>query len=330
MTRARSSQISLDETPYYHCICRCVRRAFLCGQDHYSGQDYDHRRQWVVDRLAVLVGIFAIDLCAYAVMSNHYHVVLKVDRARAEAWSVEEVAERWMGLFSGPLLVRRWLRGETVEAETLKAVEIVESWRSRLFDLGWFMKCLNEHLARKANEEDNTKGRFWESRYKSQALLDEKALLSCMAYVDLNPVRAGMAATPEQSEHTSIQQRSQALSQKPGQKGGAKPRLVPMVDAEHIETDDEGTLCRVRLMDYLQLVDATGRALREDKRGAISAEAADVLQRLGIDETAWLRHMAPRKQRTPLAMGAMCRLRAFAKATGRRWIAGQKAACSLG
>ncbi|WP_062815464.1 transposase [Alcanivorax sp. NBRC 102024] len=330
MTRARSSQISLDETPYYHCICRCVRRAFLCGQDHYSGQDYEHRRQWVVDRLAVLVEIFAIDLCAYAVMSNHYHVVLKVDRARAETWSVEEVAERWMGLFSGPLLVRRWLRGETVEAETLKAVEIVESWRSRLFDLGWFMKCLNEHLARKANEEDNTKGRFWESRYKSQALLDEKALLSCMAYVDLNPVRAGMAATPEQSEHTSIQQRSQALSQKPGQKGGAKPRLVPMVDAEHIETDDEGTLCRVRLMDYLQLVDATGRALREDKRGAISAEAADVLQRLGIDETAWLRHMAPRKQRTPLAMGTMCRLRAFAKATGRRWIAGQKAACSLG
>ena len=330
MTRARSSQISLDETPYYHCICRCVRRAFLCGRDHYSGQDYDHRRQWVVDRLAVLVEIFAIDLCAYAVMSNHYHVVLKVDRARAETWSVEEVAERWMGLFSGPLLVRRWLRGETVEAETLKAVEIVESWRSRLFDLGWFMKCLNEHLARKANEEDNTKGRFWESRYKSQALLDEKALLSCMAYVDLNPVRAGMAATPEQSEHTSIQQRSQALSQKPGQKGGAKPRLVPMVDAEHIETDDEGTLCRVRLMDYLQLVDATGRALREDKRGAISAEAADVLQRLGIDETAWLRHMAPRKQRTPLAMGTMCRLRAFAKATGRRWIAGQKAACSLG
>ena len=122
------------------------------------------------------------------------------------------------GAVFGPLLVKRWLRGETVDAETVKAIEIVESWRSRLFDPGRFMKCLNGHLARKANEQDNTKGRFWESRYKSQALLDEKALLSCMAYVDLNPVRAGMAATPEQSDHTSIQQRSQALNQKPGQK----------------------------------------------------------------------------------------------------------------
>ena len=83
MTQSRASQISLDDTPYYHCICRCVRRAFLCGRDHCSGQDYEHRRQWVVDRLALLVQVFAVDLCAYAVMSNHYHLVLKVDRHRA-------------------------------------------------------------------------------------------------------------------------------------------------------------------------------------------------------------------------------------------------------
>lgn len=212
MTRARRTQISLDETPYYHCICRCVRRAFLCGKDHYSGQDYAHRRQWVVDRLAVLVDMFAIDLCAYAVMSNHYHVVLRVDRSRALGWSDREVAEHWMRLFSGPLLVRRWLNHETGEGEALKALEIIEKWRERLYDIGWFMRCLNEHLARLANDEDNCKGRFWEGRYKCQALLDEKAVLSCMAYVDLNPVRAGMAATPEASEYTSVQQRANALN----------------------------------------------------------------------------------------------------------------------
>lgn len=328
MTQARYSQISLDETPYYHCICRCVRRAFLCGQDSYSGEDYEHRRQWVVERLATLVEIFAIDLCAYAVMSNHYHVVLKVDRANAETWSPEEVAERWMTLFSGPLLVKRWLRGETVKAETLKAQEIVEGWRARLFDLGWFMKCLNEHLARKANEEDHCKGRFWESRYKSQALLDEKALLSCMAYVDLNPVRAGIAATPEGSEHTSIRQRAARLRNDDVSQG--KPRLLPLVDADNTEAEDAETVCRFRLMDYLQLVDATGRALREGKRGAIDHEAADILARLGIDQSAWFRHMAPRKQRVPLAVGAMTRLRAFAETTGRQWISGQTVACALG
>lgn len=328
MTRARYQQVSLEETPYYHCICRCVRRAFLCGRDHYSGQDYEHRRQWMVERLATLVEVFAIDLCAYAVMSNHYHVVLRVDRGQAESWSEREVAAQWMQLFSGPALVQRWLRDETGEAETLKALEIVEEWRSRLYDLGWFMRCLNEHLARRANEEDGCKGRFWEGRYKSQALLDEKALLSCMAYVDLNPVRAGMAATPETSDYTSFQQRSGAVQNMPSAE--TAPTLIPLVDAEHIESDDDATVSRIRLMDYLELVDATGRALRADKRGAINGAAAGILARLGIDERAWLKHMAPRKQRTPLAIGPLARVRAFAEATGRRWIAGQNAACALG
>lgn len=323
MTRARYSQVSLDETSYYHCICRCVRRAFLCGKDDYSGQDYEHRRQWVVERLAVLVEVFAIDLCAYAVMSNHYHVVLKVDRERAKGWSDRQVAERWMTLFSGHLLVQRWLRDETSEAETLKALEMVNDWRERLFDLGWFMKCLNEYLARRANEEDCCKGRFWESRYKCQALLDEKALLSCMAYVDLNPVRAGIAATPERSDYTSVQQRSKEVIG--AKKAAQKPRLLPFVEAGNIESDAAESLCRFRLMDYLQLVDATGRALRTDKRGAIAGQAAEVLERLGVDQQAWLRHMTPRKQRQPLALGSLAKVKAFAEATGRAWVSGQNA-----
>lgn len=328
MTRARYQQVSLGETPYYHCICRCVRRAFLCGRDHYSGQDYEHRRQWGVERLATLVSVFAIDLCAYAVMSNHYHVVLRVDRGRAESWTPRQVAEHWMLLFSGSLLVKRWLRDDTGETETLKALEIVEEWRSRLYDLGWFMRCLNEYLARRANEEDDCKGRFWERRYKSQALLDEKALLSCMAYVDLNPVRAGMAATPESSDYTSIQQRSCAVQNKPPIVKA--PKLLPLVDATHIESDDNATICRMRLMDYLELVDATGRALRSGKRGAIEDRAAGILDRLGVDQRIWLKHMAPRKQRAPLAIGSLAKVRAFAEATGRCWIAGQKTACAFG
>ena len=324
MTRARYTQVSLDSTSYYHCICRCVRRAFLCGQDHYSGQDYEHRRQWVVDRLAVLGEVFAIDLCAYAVMSNHYHVVLRINQKKALGWSDQEVAERWMQLFSGPLIVKRWLKGETESAETLKALEIVQTWRERLYDLGWFMKCLNEYLARKANEEDCCKGRFWESRYKCQALLDEKAVLQCMAYVDLNPVRAAMAETPEESDYTSIQQRSESVMST--SEDNLKPTLLPMVAANTAEAEDDDTVCRFRLMDYLELVDSTGRAVRDDKRGAISAHAAGVLDRLGIDEKAWLAHMKPKQQRKPIALGALDKLKEYAQMTGRKWIAGQSLA----
>lgn len=120
MTRARYTQVSLDSTPYYHCVCRCVRRAFLCGRDHYSGQDYEHRREWVVERLAVLAEVFAIDLCAYAVMSNHYYLVLRINQQKALSLPDKEVAERWMQLFSGSLIVKRWLKGETKDAESLK------------------------------------------------------------------------------------------------------------------------------------------------------------------------------------------------------------------
>ncbi|MZR63897.1 transposase [Alcanivorax sp. DP30] len=320
MTRARYTQVSLDSTSYYHCICRCVRRAFLCGKDHYSGQDYEHRRQWVVDRLAVLVEVFAIDLCAYAVMSNHYHLVVRINQQQALGWSDREVAERWMQLFSGPLIVKRWLKGETKAAEDLKVQEIVDTWRERLHDLGWFMKCLNEHLARKANEEDCCKGRFWESRYKCQALLDEKAVLQCMAYVDLNPVRARMADTPENADYTSMKQRSEKIQ---GGESMNVPALLPMVDAENTETADHDTVCRFRLMDYLELVDSTGRAVRDDKRGSISAHAAGVLDRLGIDERAWLAHMKPRKRRQPIAMGTLEKLKEYAQNTGRKWVAGQ-------
>ncbi len=79
MTRPRSEIVSLADTPFHHCVSRCVRRAFLCGDDRYSGKNFDHRKSWLVNRLALLDEVFAIDIAAYAVMSNHFHVVLHVD-----------------------------------------------------------------------------------------------------------------------------------------------------------------------------------------------------------------------------------------------------------
>jgi REP element-mobilizing transposase RayT len=162
MTRARNQLISPETTPYYHCISRCVRRAFLCGEDSLTGNNYEHRKEWVIERLRELADVFAIDICAYAIMSNHYHLVLRIDLDKASEWTSHQVIEQWEKLYSLPVLVVRYLRGEcTCDAERIKAEEIINTWRERLGDISWFMRSLNEYLARRGNEEDNCTGRFW-------------------------------------------------------------------------------------------------------------------------------------------------------------------------
>ncbi|MCA0949658.1 transposase, partial [Shewanella chilikensis] len=211
MPRPRRTQISLEDTTYYHCCSRVVRRAFLCGDDAYSGKNYDHRRGWVESLLFELEAVFAIDVAAFAIMSNHLHLVLHIDIETANRWTDREVLEQWHKLFKGDDLTQKFTQGELIEAyEVPRLKRTIAIYRSRLCDISWFMRCLNEPIARQANQEDNCTGRFWEGRFKSQALLDEAAVLTCMAYVDLNPIRAKMADTPEQSEHTSIRLRIQA------------------------------------------------------------------------------------------------------------------------
>ena len=162
MPRPRYSQVSLDATPYYHCVSRCVRRAFLCGSDPINGNSFEHRRGWIEDKLIELAQVFALELCAYAVMSNHYHVVLFVDDEKALAWSTEDVIKHWHQLFNGCVLSQRYEQGVVLRQAELKALdEVVNEWRSRLMDISWFMRCLNESIARQANAEDNCSGRFW-------------------------------------------------------------------------------------------------------------------------------------------------------------------------
>jgi REP element-mobilizing transposase RayT len=286
MPRPRKTLVSLDDTPYYHCISRCVRRAFLCGEDHQSGRSFEHRRGWIEERLFGLSQSFAIDLCAYAVMSNHTHLVLFVDTEQALAWSDQEVIERWHSLFSGLPLSQRYLRGDRLSsAESKRLQEITAQWRERLMSISWFMRCLNEHIARQANAEDNCTGRFWEGRFKCQALLDDAALAACLAYVDLNPVRADMAETPETSDHTSVQRRIRALFNANEAIPPQPPELMPFVG--NLRQDMPKGLA-FRLEDYLSLVDWTGRQFREDKRGSISEALPPILQRLAIDADSWL------------------------------------------
>lgn len=241
-------------------------------------------------RIKELAAIFAIDVAAYAVMSNHYHVVVHIARPRALSWSRDAVLTRWTQLFCGPVLVRRYLSPARIAmdtAEIAKVEEIAERYRARLHDLSWFMRVLNESLARQANAEDECTGRFWEGRFKSQALLDEQALLAAMAYVDLNPVRAGMAATPEGSDYTSIQAR---LGSAPVTRArlGDVPE-VPLPQAPLMPFDATGRTAWAipfAYVDYLELVDWTGRALHPKKKGSIAGYQPKILERIGVDGSA--------------------------------------------
>ena len=308
MTQARKRLVSLSDTPYYHCVSRCVRRAFLCGKDSVTGFDFEHRRQWIVDRMQELADIYAIDLCAYAVMSNHYHVVVRIDAKQVSLWNEREVAERWCQLFAGPMLVQRWLAGISMSpAERERITEFIDLWRDRLCSLSWFMRCLNETIARMANREDHCTGRFWEGRFKSQALLDEKALLSCMAYVDLNPIRAAMAKSPETSDFTSIQQRIQR-------------------DGCHVLRRFSGNSDNTKgipytLKDYLQLVDWAGRAVLSNKKGYIPPDTPPILHRLSLAPDELVQFLGS-KQNYPRAMGSLDRIRQFAQSAGAAFFKG--------
>ena len=141
-------------------------------------------------------------------MHNHLHLVVKLNPDEAQQWGMDEILERWGCLFKGAPIVQRYHKGDQLTPVERDALSIcAESYKQRLQSLSWFMKCLSEPIARQANKEDNCTGHFWESRFKSQALLTEKAVLSAMAYVDLNPIRACMADTPEASDFTSIKER---------------------------------------------------------------------------------------------------------------------------
>ena len=288
MPKPRKQQVSIEDTPYYHCVSRCVRRAFLCGTDSLTGESYEHRRGWLENKLLELPQIFAIQIAAYAIMSNHYHVVLYIDSDASKSWADEQVIERWHSLFKGNLLSQRFMRGDDLNKADLARLQIyITEWRSRLTDISWFMRVLNESIAREANLEDDCTGRFWEGRFKSQALLDEAALAACMAYVDLNPVRAGMAKTLEESDHTSIKARSEKAQtvQAPNHLHQQPKELLPFAGNPR-QNMPKGI--SMKLTDYLELVDATGRIIRDDKRGYIPDNSAKILERLGLDEDRWL------------------------------------------
>jgi hypothetical protein len=189
--------------------------------------------------------------------------------------------ERWHKLFKGTLLTQQYLRGENMPEYLMTSLlETVEVYRERLMDISWFMRLLNQSIATQANQEDNCTGHFWEGRFKSQALLDEAAIAACMAYVDLNPVRAKIAKTPESSGFTSVKKRVNAAL-----KAKQPSMLMPFVGNPR-HNMPKGL--PFELKDYLELIELTGRCIRADKVGYIEQNQPALLIRLNIAPENWL------------------------------------------
>ena len=366
MTMPRSALVSLSDTPWYHVVSRCVRRAFLCGDDSVTGKNFNHRRGWIESRLLELAGVFAIDVAAFAVMSNHYHIVVRIDKDRAGKWTDEEVLKRWTQLFSGPLFVQRYLSEDRAEMDISQLSSVTSAaatYRERLHDLSWFMRVLNESLARMANAEDDCTRRFWEGRFKSQALLDEHALLAAMAYVDLNPIRAAMAETPEQSDHTSVQQRIRDISDTVAAKTKTNkvskkehrsaaillPKLPPIKETQDDRLHSEKKLRKLvqaKLMpfapseifaagipfgfdDYLELVDTVGRAAHPNKSGFIPEKTPALLLRLEIDVETFIEYINDFLKEFGSAVGTPHSLIGLAASRQSRSLRGMSAARAI-
>ena len=306
----RREVLSEGEIQVVHCVNRCVRRGFLCGVDELTGKNYEHRRQWMRNRLEFLAGIFGVDVLGFLVMSNHLHVILRSRPDVVKDWSDEEIARRWWNLFPQ----RRNKDGSPAEhADTdlnhlMADAKMLAELRARLSSISWFMRCTSEVIARMANAEDECTGRFWEGRFKATVLPDEAAIAACMAYVDLNPIRAGLAATPEKSDFTSAQERIADLKAadevstsdakdariEHGRNAGwlapveLEPKRKKVREKRSTRRASNKGCVFMSLAEYLQLLDWTGRQLKPGKCGAIPRNAPPILDRLNLSAELWL------------------------------------------
>lgn len=316
MTYARREIFSPDESGFFHCISRCVRRAFLCGYDRCSRKSFKHRKKWIKQRLYELIEIFAIECLAYAVMSNHLHSILRNRPDIVALWSDREVARRWRLLFP----YRRSADGRPEEPDEeeigriVSSPQLVAKYRSRLSDISWFNRCLNEHIARRANVEDDCSGRFWEGRFRSIRLETPEAVIACSVYVDLNPIRAGKAQSLEESDFTSIQDRIRALACT-GSEG--TPKLVAPVEVANLH---DFTPQR-----YIELVRETGRML-VDQKHSLPAHLLSTLKLLGIRPEGWVENARNHETLFHRVMGPVRALRSFASRKNRAWLCGLSSA----
>ncbi|MGC1718339.1 MAG: hypothetical protein WA746_05080 [Isosphaeraceae bacterium] len=299
MTIARAHLVDASVTRWYHCVLRCVRRADLLGEGKFD------RKRWIERRLQELAQIFSVTVAAFAVLDDRLHVLVRLDPDVAKRWSNDDVVRRWARLspprdkYRQPTPVSDgWVKSQRKDSRW------VATARERLQSLSWFMKCLKEPLSRLANREEQTRGAFFEGRFKSVAILDEEALIVTCAYIDILPVAAGIARTAEAGKHTSIRQRVKHVKAQGGARdlnaarrgsvSGSKATagreeglwLCPIEDRRRLDSSCAGMVEGFSLGNYLLLLEYTGRLFREGE-AVVSADLAGTLERLGSNAEDW-------------------------------------------
>ncbi|MCA9258590.1 MAG: hypothetical protein KDA61_05300 [Planctomycetales bacterium] len=205
----RSATVDPFEVGVYHAYNSVVRGRRLLGYDPLLKKDFGHRKVLLRNRMQHLCAGMAIEVLDYAILSNHFHTVLRNRSDIVQRWDDEEVARRWWQVCPK----RRKRDGTPADPKSTEIRSYLakaEEYRARLADVSWFMRLATQPIARLANKEDEVKGRFFAERFKCNKLESPADVLNCSIYVDLNIVRAGLADAPETSEFTSAYDRIQA------------------------------------------------------------------------------------------------------------------------
>ena len=312
----RSDKIDPREVQIVHAVSRTTRACWLLGRDPNSGKNYNHRKGWIEALIKRFAAHFAIDVLAYSVLSSHHHQMLRSRPDIVDSWDDSEVARRWLMICPQ----RKDDNGDPLppsesELDTIRnCPSRLEQIRRRLSDVSWWMRLLNQRIAQRANKEDGATGRFFEDRFKGIPVIDEKSVLACAVYVDLNWIRSCMAETLELSDYTSVQRRIQALeteTRASETSQAAQDRRQRLADSflapvELCEAtsqpglqpgklgarcSDKGFLPMSR-QAYLELLDWSARQVASGKRGCTPDELPPILNRLGLATTVWLELVA--------------------------------------
>lgn len=319
--RNRRDVIDESVVGAYHVSSRTVRRGFLIGRDPRTGVDYSYRQELIRRRLEALAGVFAVDLVDHSILSNHFHAILRNRPDLVAQWSDEEVARRWLRLKRSALELNPEPTPEKI-ALFLQDPKALARARKCLSSISEFMGHLKEPIAREANLADDCTGNFWQSRFSATRLQDDPALLVCSLYVNLNPLRAGLARGPEDANFTSAQAR--LLDRLAGDVRLARSGYLSSVHVDGDGYDGAGARRRasnkgylnVSFVEYLELLDAVARRERIEQAGGVCDELPPLVQRLGVQPTDWERAVRATSRRFARELTVMAQM--FAEARARR------------